>query len=567
MKRTVTYSPIFWLLIIGIIGFYFWILWQYALNIPRYDDYLSAFRVYLDSESKTGIDLLQALSGQHNEHRLFFNYTLTYISAKLFQEINLRWLIFIGFLSLVMMFFLFYKVEQKNKNHVVFSLIACLFLFQFASYETSFWSIAALSNYYVILFAFLSILFMTKNSPSTFSVAIVFGALSIYTQANGLAILVVGLFYWLTQVYKDKQWIHYVWIWSLFSIGILFLYFYNYDFPIAKDESPHLLQIIIYSFAFLGALVLPLSTAHLIDTAIPAISIGVLLSVVFLYLSYRRYFLQNPIIYLLMLFILGSALMAAIGRAGFGFEQAISSRYVINSAIFFICIIAAVLSFFKLNRISSTTLLLCAFSYNIGAYYSHLPLITGWHHHLLTGMQLFYYHQVPDQLSTGFKYYDTQILNKLIDKGLYTVPEKAIQIQPEQAEHLKSLQRQQQTFSVAVYDLAPLDYKGRVLARRMAGKIQTTLHQNILHIDGWHDIDDFAAGMSIYVLTPESATLIEKKHIEINRQVHLKLQLSNVNDVDYVLNNTCVLYISFNTVFTLFTNSPPNCQAARFFQQ
>ena len=145
-----------------LIVYFFYSFFRVTSDIPINDDYavLENFTDIINSNSS--FEKIKLIFKQHNEHRILYDKLWFFIDYKLFNQLNFNHLSFIGNLSLVGIFiFFFYKFKNKTTNSF-FLLPVAVLIFNFSFYENITFSMAALSNFTVVLFSLLSIHFITK---------------------------------------------------------------------------------------------------------------------------------------------------------------------------------------------------------------------------------------------------------------------------------------------------------------------------------------------------------------------------------------------------------------------
>lgn len=326
---------------------YVFIVVYFSVNIPYLDDY--RFFEYINISD--GYLRFQKLFAQHNEHRLVWNGLMTEFCYLVFGKINFEYLIYIGNFGLLLFFLLLLRIFKEQKIPMPIFIPVPYFLFNPQGWENMTWSTASLQNYYVLFFALLTLYLWNKKVLYGYIAAWFFGALTAYTSANGLLILLILIFFQLMEFAKEmkipvtpeqKIFIlkkHFaLLIISLLCIAVVFcFYFVSYKKPVYHPSIiAALLQPLLLS-QYIGILL-----GSYMAIKILALLVGVLEIFIFIFLTYKRYDQKNPIIYYFMIFILLSILIIGLGRSGFGIEQALSSRYEILSIIFFVLIYLAI---------------------------------------------------------------------------------------------------------------------------------------------------------------------------------------------------------------------------------
>jgi hypothetical protein len=330
------YTPRSKLLIISIliafpVVFYFVTLCYFQFNFPFYDDYNVVLKTVLDWQSTSSFSQkAYQLFAQHNEHRLVVVRSLSLLDYILRGQVVFTDLIWLGNLSLVVVAWVLLRSHTK----VLFSSITyclslitpILLLFQFQSWDNQFWAMASIQNFGIYAFVCLSIYFAKEQKPH---LSLLFAALCIGTSGSGLFIVPTLLLFYFIQ----KQWR------NLTITGIVLgilcvLYFYHYQSSAQNgsitDRLLHgnWLEMAVFFGAFLGN--------NLYHPAMPFVApvVGWLGAGWVLYLFIKKYYKTNPTLFYMLVFILLTAIAAALLRSSRGLEGAYPSRYRITSSLF-----------------------------------------------------------------------------------------------------------------------------------------------------------------------------------------------------------------------------------------
>jgi hypothetical protein len=143
----------------------------------------------------------------------------------------------------------------------------------------------------------------------------------------------------------------------------------------------------------------------------------------FAYLAYRRYDRHSPVIFYFLAFLMASVAVMAIGRSGFGVDQAFAPKYrIIAIAIFVVELIAAIETWPAVfaKKLVIVCVTLVAIGFDVDSTRSALPrlearrdmLRAGIVRWTRTGRGLDY----PDQAKAA------EILRESIEKGTYRPP-------------------------------------------------------------------------------------------------------------------------------------------------
>jgi hypothetical protein len=348
------------------IVFFFWIFLKYTVNVPINDDYsvLHNFNGIINTDSF--LEKLRLIFAQHNEHRIVYDRIWFIINYEINNQIDFNFLSLIGNLSLIGLFFLFVKrASLSNEYFVVFPISVLLFNLTF--YENMTFSMAALSNFTVVLFSLLSLSFLTakERTNKRFILAIAFCFLAIYTQGGGLFVVPVSLLILFLQ--KDYERLKY---YGVFGVLFLLLYFIGYENPIS---SPSILESFInfkmrsflFSLAFLGnAFSFSFYQAVNItenqsfqkivnDTLMLNAVVGFAFISYYSYLLKNRYYNKNLFNFSVMTLVIVVSIVTGITRSQLGIETAFVPRYRILSVIFLITVFITIIEYAESKKIAT----------------------------------------------------------------------------------------------------------------------------------------------------------------------------------------------------------------------
>lgn len=432
------------LVIVSIIVVYFGILSKFVVNIPIADDYMAILRFLADFiESTTIIDKLKLLFAQHAEHRILFTRLNVLVNYWVLGKIDFRFLILIGNSCLIMILFLLSRLINCTKDLKWFwMLVISLLLFSFQSQQNSFWAMASLGNFGVICFVLVSFYFI-KNSyvfGFRFIFGIIMSVLTVFTSGNGLLILPLLI---LISATKPK-------ILKLILIAsislILLFYFRDYHqieySQFNSDRLFHPFEILGYFFAFSGAVfaVVPSSSIgtlsagllNIIGYGFPIIA-GMVLFGYFLWLIRIRYYRNNPVIFMMISFILLTALVVSLSRSGIG--GAFQSRYKINSLILLILSLISLAELIpvKLQKKIQAIIVICSVLFYGFSVWFNLNRYLKMRDTYISGAESYY--KTPDSTSLYLIYYPEgsirtsnaqqaaqTILKRCESMSIYTIP-------------------------------------------------------------------------------------------------------------------------------------------------
>lgn len=307
----------------------------YGVNVPFWDQF--HFIPLLDKMFSGQLSFAD-LFAQHNEHRVPFAWLIMLVLGAITHYNNVAEMYFSWFLLCLISCVLLtvYVRNFGTSQGTLAKFIPVVWLiFSLRQWESLLWGIT-LSIFMMILFFLLSVYFLEKsrNVGGWFGLSIVSGVICSFTFANGLLIWPVGfiqiLWTWWSQG-KGSKWLYLkiVSIWCLIGIFIYIAYFVGYTKP---SYHPSLLYFMHHPFSSLSFLMVSIGSPLAVDTYTAA-AMGILLLASYIYVlvyaikrdSQTQSVMTFPLC--LISFSLLTAAILVLTRAGFGVEQAFSSRY------------------------------------------------------------------------------------------------------------------------------------------------------------------------------------------------------------------------------------------------
>jgi hypothetical protein len=327
IKKSSASFLIFLLSTIPIAWFYFF-LFKHSLNIPYGDDY-QAILTFLNDyvRSATVTDKLHLIFSQYHEYRIAWCRIVTLILYYSSGSINFKVLSVIANLSLIGIVYIFYlSFNISRLKHLLF-IPSVFMVFHMQYWEASFWSTAALQQFWVLLFSLLCFYYLHCASWG-YCVAALFAAVcAAYTNGNGIICFIIGLAMLLLRKEFAKSL-----LWLLFAAVALYLYFYDYQFK--TIQLPPLDETVIFILSFMGS-------AVSFNNFYASLLCGFLAAIYIMYLTWSAYYKRNPVVYAMTLFIVITALTVGIGRSHFEVYQALAYRYNLNSSLLMLCMYLA----------------------------------------------------------------------------------------------------------------------------------------------------------------------------------------------------------------------------------
>lgn len=353
-KNLLTYC----LILIPIVAFWY-IFNKYAINIPHWDDYAvrNSLISFLNTDSFT--EKIKILFAQHNEHRIFLTRLTALFIYIIKDTLDFKWMMFLGNLSLVGIFILFFKISKKYNLTLLAIAPVSFVLFNAGLFENTFWGMASIQNFGVIFFAFLTfywlIFSIEQHNNKYFYFAFISCFFGIFASYNGIVIPIIGLLILAFQQRKQA-----IFIWFGISFMLLAGYFYSFvqnPEKSSKTDFSNPVLLIKGLFVTLG---------NSIDSSLIApdkhidlsMAVGVFLIIfIALFASqtiFKKYNLgkkNNDLFLLACLVFLGITCVGIVlARSSFGFGILLTSKYKIYSLLILIIFYLVALEALPNNR-------------------------------------------------------------------------------------------------------------------------------------------------------------------------------------------------------------------------
>lgn len=378
------------------------VLYKNLINIPSGDD------VYvMDMFNQLALaDTLWEKSGiffaQHNEHRLVLTRLLAWLQYSSVGYIDLRWWIILGNMSLGVMVIFYYQHIGDHPSWIIpvaFVLICPASNTLIAMQN---------SNLFSALFAVATLHFSLKKLPHHFILALACSAFSIFSNSGGFALLpVVSIIYFFHKRYRLLS----IWgFWGLFLVGG---YYWHYEKIYRHPTSQHLFEQVPKALEFFLAFIGSIGFNPVLAQVAGVLFLGVCCWAV-----YQKYYLQNPFVFVCMMYCLLMACMTTFKRYEYGLNTALSERYAIYSMLLTASIIIMISHFLKqilrLQKIAFFTLTLLTILINLKYVTLHLRNPEGRKGLLMSKIENY-------QLNhSGFNCWEINSLDKLSKNGLYS---------------------------------------------------------------------------------------------------------------------------------------------------
>ncbi|MFN8343838.1 MAG: hypothetical protein U0X91_02475 [Spirosomataceae bacterium] len=294
------------------------VLYKNSINLPVGDDVYVMGMFNLWKEADAWTDKLGVLFSQHNEHRLVITRLLALLQYSISGFIDLRWWIILGNVSLPFIVLLFYRHIGKPAHWIL--PVAFVIISPCSNTLIAMQN----SNLFSALFAVATIHFSLKpSSYKNSGLVFVCSWLSIFSNSGGFALLAV-----ISVVFIYQKKYRLLTIWLGWAVLLIVGYYWNYE-NIYRHPTSQLIfdqwpKVAEFFFAFLGSIAFSPTLAPITGVAFVGLA---------LLAFYKKYYLQNPFVFLCIAYSLLMAAMTTYKRYEYGINTAMSERYSIYSMI------------------------------------------------------------------------------------------------------------------------------------------------------------------------------------------------------------------------------------------
>lgn len=182
-----------WILIILVISGFWIFAYAFSYNFPYYDDFENILLfIFNYVKTENAASRISLLFQQNFEHRVVFSKLLTLLLYYFTGQINFKWLIILGDLSLLGILYIFFQFYlQRQATLLALFTITCL-LFQAQHYnDTISWATCSLQHAPCMFFSF-SCYYTALNKKNLY-ISGVLALFALSSSANGL----IAVFIWL----------------------------------------------------------------------------------------------------------------------------------------------------------------------------------------------------------------------------------------------------------------------------------------------------------------------------------------------------------------------------------
>jgi hypothetical protein len=408
------------LVLVAIAGFYFFYLFQHAINVPLADDIYDVLKPLLEVRHADSFSAgLDSLYAQHTDHRTIASRLVYAVSYFVSGEIDFRTLNIVANLALPLLLVTLYFMAESSPRRLLLLVPAALIVLQLRAYGITFWVMSSFAYFYVFLYGFLSILLLHKANPLRFAGSAFFAALASFTLASGQMVWLIGLASLMQQVFLRKSLPrHYLIAWLLSAIAILVLWRVG---QVERISPSILLQLffdqpghyVLYTLTLLGNTVSE-------SSVLAAASTGGLLLIGLSACTLARWRKADLRLELCCWFIVLSVATMVLGRGFTSVDYGLSSRYSFPSVL--LCATAWILASVRLQLTQWRVLLpalLIAMTFNIHSFGAYSQALQPYMDKRVEDFNRGYYR------AFGFPAKETNnIVNEAIKEGLYTPPSR-----------------------------------------------------------------------------------------------------------------------------------------------
>ncbi len=379
-----------YLIILSPIVLFWLILWQYAVNVPWFDD-IDAFpeTVVIWIKHNNWLDRLTLLLRPNNEHRMFLGRLAAVLCYEFTGKLNIRSLILVTNIQLMGIVFLFWKTFTRQKLALIYFLPVLFFLLQPQYHLTSNWAITGWQHISVLFWGFLTVYLLCKNNYTAFGVAIITMFITTFSMSNGLLFWFVG-----SVLLALQQRFKLLFIWAAFMIIAIGLYFYGFDNSANGAGLAYLKahpeESFFGFFTFLGGAFDFTPDVEIVKRAIVPTLMGFTTVGILAFLIFKIFF-KNSIqkwtkleardtLFIIgcLLFVLFNAGIIALLRPRFGYFVMLVGNYKIYPALFLSLLYLLVSSYGKTTTKFKllNSILLFSILFSVVSYAKYVPEVS-----------------------------------------------------------------------------------------------------------------------------------------------------------------------------------------------
>lgn len=316
-------------------------------RLPILDDYPEVLGFAAQLQGHTWLSRIASVfTFQHTQYKLIVGQAIIAVQFGLTRHVHFAVLGLVSNLFIIplgLVFFAQFLPELPRERRLLLFVPVPFLLYQLTYAESLDWAFG-LQTITVVAFALPSLYFITRSSSrKDIAWACLFALLAVFSSINGLLLSVIGAAILLAR----RQFSHLI-VWTLTFALALAVYLHHYSYY--QEKHGAVSSILLYVLSFLGS---DFETMHRKPFHGAAILVGVLMVALAVYAAAHRYASKRPFMMSVVAWSLMTAIVVAMGRAGMGLSQSLSSRYRIYSSMMLVfCYQYAVEWFLQRSSIS-----------------------------------------------------------------------------------------------------------------------------------------------------------------------------------------------------------------------
>lgn len=315
---------------------FYYIVTNYLVNLPLADDYEAILNFLNHFYSATTItEKLSALSSPYYETRLVFIKTIALLCTMITGKMNFSIVLFISSLFIFGISVMLFKAIRLNNDKKYFLLLPLMILFlQFQYHSGIFFVIGGMPKFCTIFFSMCAFYFLSRGKTKFFIGGLICALFAALCFGNGALCLLIGL---LILLHQRKFLL--ASIWGIIIIFFFIWYFSGFSFHPTVNSSS------IWMFFLFGLIFLGNSMQFFYHLWFP-MAVGIIIWLVTIYLTYKKYYKKNIVVHSTLLFIVLSSLLPAAFRTTgdiFELHYALMTHYGIYSMTAICCCVIAMI--------------------------------------------------------------------------------------------------------------------------------------------------------------------------------------------------------------------------------
>lgn len=351
-----------------------WTYAQHIVNIPEEDDIYCSLQFLINFEDATSFqERLGVLFRSRSAHIIVFSNIANLLDRNLFGSVDFRHLMWVGFIFLPLLTVLL-QMQLRGPHKGLHAVALALLCINSLSCVSATMAITSVEYYPVLALTAVALLLLSQPGYLRLACAALMISIATFSLGSGMLGFIAGAV--VLAIRKDKQALL---LWSIFCAVVVSIFFHLFESHkvtrLMSGFALHLNVLCIYYLTFLGSMtqVVPVYGKQLA----PWLGFIFLLSCVFL--IYKKYYLRNPFVAGMVVFILLTAATVTIGRSGKDATMggALVARYAMHScllaALFYIAFVDLLAA--HIQRTQAAVLCSSALLFSVLAMHAFLPEI------------------------------------------------------------------------------------------------------------------------------------------------------------------------------------------------